>query len=148
MSVHQWLNAWGSEFCVYSPVAKLYFSGWFKVELYRMVRQLHLRTQGDQESSSAHPDVIGDRCVFVTEDERRHVCCGEHLSRLTVRKITLLTFTFFLWITEKIRKRAYYYLTTKLTPQANKKWVHRFRFLSGPSKPNFPNFHRAEAQSG
>ena len=32
-----------------------------------MVRQLHLRTQGGQESSAAHPDVIGDRCVCETE---------------------------------------------------------------------------------
>lgn len=31
-----------------------------------MVRQLHLRTQGDQESSLAHPDVVGDRFVFNT----------------------------------------------------------------------------------
>lgn len=52
---------------LYCHVTKLYFSVSFKVELYRMVRQLHLRTQGDQESSSAHPDIIGDRCVFVTE---------------------------------------------------------------------------------
>ncbi|XP_034424599.1 protein O-GlcNAcase isoform X1 [Hippoglossus hippoglossus] len=51
-----------------------------KVELYRMVRQLHLRTQGGQESSCAHPDIIGDRCLgpclalcpeysFILEDE-------------------------------------------------------------------------------
>lgn len=32
-----------------------------------MVRQLHLRTQGGQESSAAHPDVIGDRCVYEQE---------------------------------------------------------------------------------
>ncbi|KAM6949291.1 protein O-GlcNAcase [Aplochiton taeniatus] len=32
-----------------------------KVQLYRMVRQL--RAQGVPESSPAHPDVIGDRCV-------------------------------------------------------------------------------------
>lgn len=34
-----------------------------------MVRQLHLRTQGGHESSAAHPDVIGDRCVFEREKE-------------------------------------------------------------------------------
>lgn len=48
---------------VYRHAISLSFSVFVKVELYRMVRQLHLRTQGGQESSSAHPDVIGDRCV-------------------------------------------------------------------------------------
>jgi len=30
-----------------------------------MVRQFHLRTQGVQESSTPHPDVIGDRFVSI-----------------------------------------------------------------------------------
>ncbi|XP_056156648.1 protein O-GlcNAcase [Lampris incognitus] len=65
-----------------------------KVELYRMVRQLHLRTQGGQESSNAHPDVIGDRCLgpclalspeysFILEDELG--VCGCVLGILDVR---------------------------------------------------------------
>lgn len=64
-----------------------------------MVRQLHLRTQGDQESSSAHPDVIGDRCVFVTEEGGGDMFVVENIfpnSIQTVRKITLLTFPFFI----------------------------------------------------
>lgn len=36
-----------------------------KVELYRMVRQFHLRTQGGHDSSASHPDIIGDRCVSI-----------------------------------------------------------------------------------
>lgn len=55
---------------VYRHALSLSFPMSFKVELYRMVRQLHLRTQGGQESSSAHPDVIGDRCVFEKEIKR------------------------------------------------------------------------------
>ncbi|KAF7229846.1 protein O-GlcNAcase isoform X1 [Nothobranchius furzeri] len=66
------------------PTSRLYnirpYHSKDKVELYRMVRQLHLRTQGGQESSTAHPDVIGDRCLgpclalspeysFILEDE-------------------------------------------------------------------------------
>ncbi|CAN9509452.1 unnamed protein product [Ophioblennius macclurei] len=66
------------------PTSRLYnvrpYHSKDKVELYRMVRQLHLRTQGGQESSIAHPDIIGDRCLgpclalcpeysFVLEDE-------------------------------------------------------------------------------
>ncbi|XP_005950142.1 protein O-GlcNAcase [Haplochromis burtoni] len=65
-----------------------------KVELYRMVRQLHLRTQGGPESSAAHPDVIGDRCLgpclalcpeysFILEDELG--VCGCVLGILDVR---------------------------------------------------------------
>ncbi|KAK2862764.1 hypothetical protein Q5P01_002297 [Channa striata] len=66
------------------PTSRLYnirpYHSKDKVELYRMIRQLHLRTQGGQESSAAHPDVIGDRCLgpclalcpdysFILEDE-------------------------------------------------------------------------------
>ncbi|XP_075890208.1 protein O-GlcNAcase [Nelusetta ayraudi] len=80
------------------PTSRLYnirpYHSKDKVELYRMVRQLHLRTQGDQESSSAHPDVIGDRCLgpclalcpdysFVLEDELG--ACGCVLGILDVR---------------------------------------------------------------
>ncbi|KAK5848543.1 hypothetical protein PBY51_006148 [Eleginops maclovinus] len=65
-----------------------------KLELYRMVRQLHLRTQGGQESSAVHPDVIGDRCLgpclalspeycFILEDELG--VCGCVLGILDVR---------------------------------------------------------------
>ncbi|KAJ4949517.1 hypothetical protein JOQ06_021028 [Pogonophryne albipinna] len=65
-----------------------------KLELYRMVRQLHLRTQGVQESSALHPDVIGDRCLgpclvlspeycFILEDELG--VCGCVLGILDVR---------------------------------------------------------------
>ncbi|KAG8006256.1 Protein O-GlcNAcase [Nibea albiflora] len=64
------------------------------LELYRMVRQLHLRTQGGQESSIAHPDIIGDRCLgpclalcpeysFILEDELG--VCGCVLGILDVR---------------------------------------------------------------
>lgn len=35
-----------------------------QVELYRMVRQFHLRTQGGHETSTSHPDIIGDRWVI------------------------------------------------------------------------------------
>lgn len=42
-----------------------------QVELYRMVRQLHIRTQGGQESSMAHPDIIGDRYMFEREKSWR-----------------------------------------------------------------------------
>ncbi|CAB1424575.1 unnamed protein product [Pleuronectes platessa] len=66
------------------PTSRLYnvrpYHSKDKVELYRMVRQLHLRTQGGQESTCAHPDIIGDRCLgpclalcpeysFILEDE-------------------------------------------------------------------------------
>ncbi|XP_058480951.1 protein O-GlcNAcase isoform X1 [Solea solea] len=66
------------------PTSRLYnirpYHGKDKMELYRMVRQLHLRTQGGQESNFAHPDVVGDRCLgpclamcpeysFILEDE-------------------------------------------------------------------------------
>ncbi|XP_035481634.1 protein O-GlcNAcase [Scophthalmus maximus] len=66
------------------PTSRLYnirpYHNKDKLELYRMVRQLHLRTQGGQESSFAHPDVVGDRCLgpclalcpeysFILEDE-------------------------------------------------------------------------------
>ncbi|XP_067381199.1 protein O-GlcNAcase isoform X3 [Channa argus] len=66
------------------PTSRLYnirpYHSKDKVELYRMIRQLHLRTQGGQESSASHPDVIGDRCLgpclalcpdysFILEDE-------------------------------------------------------------------------------
>ncbi|KAF3697618.1 Protein O-GlcNAcase [Channa argus] len=53
------------------PTSRLYnirpYHSKDKVELYRMIRQLHLRTQGGQESSASHPDVIGDS--FILEDE-------------------------------------------------------------------------------
>ncbi|XP_070785948.1 protein O-GlcNAcase [Enoplosus armatus] len=80
------------------PTSRLYdirpYHSKDKVELYRMVRQLHLRTQGGQESSSAHPDVIGDRCLgpclalcpeysFILEDELG--VCGCVLGILDVR---------------------------------------------------------------
>ncbi|TMS02219.1 Protein O-GlcNAcase [Larimichthys crocea] len=69
-------------------------SGEVQLELYRMVRQLHLRTQGGQESSIAHPDIIGDRCLgpclalcpeysFILEDELG--VCGCVLGILDVR---------------------------------------------------------------
>ncbi|XP_047424594.1 protein O-GlcNAcase [Mugil cephalus] len=80
------------------PTSRLYnvrpYHGKDKVELYRMVRQLHLRTQGGQESSTAHPDVVGDRCLgpclalcpeytFILEDELG--VCGCVLGVLDVR---------------------------------------------------------------
>ncbi|TNN50498.1 Protein O-GlcNAcase [Liparis tanakae] len=69
-------------------------SGEVQLELYRMVRQLHLRTQGGQESSVAHPDVVGDRCFgpclalcpeycFILEDELG--VCGCVLGIVDVR---------------------------------------------------------------
>lgn len=48
----------GNPFCVH-----------VKVELYRMVRQFHLRTQGGHESSASHPDIVGDRCVGASESK-------------------------------------------------------------------------------
>uniref|UniRef100_A0A8C9ZYS2 Si:dkey-183c6.8 n=1 Tax=Sander lucioperca TaxID=283035 RepID=A0A8C9ZYS2_SANLU len=59
-----------------------------------MVRQLHLRTQGGQESSASHPDIVGDRCLgpclalcpeycFILEDELG--ACGCVLGILDVR---------------------------------------------------------------
>ncbi|XP_033992632.1 protein O-GlcNAcase [Trematomus bernacchii] len=80
------------------PTSRLYnirpYHGKDKLELYRMVRQLHLRTQGVQESSALHPDVIGDRCLgpclvlspeycFILEDELG--VCGCVLGILDVR---------------------------------------------------------------
>ncbi|KAM9717181.1 protein O-GlcNAcase [Menidia menidia] len=80
------------------PTSRLYnirpYHSKDKVELYRMVRQFHLRTQGGQESSTAHPDVIGDRCLgpclalspeysFILEDELG--VCGCVLGILDVR---------------------------------------------------------------
>ncbi|XP_074480818.1 protein O-GlcNAcase isoform X2 [Sebastes fasciatus] len=80
------------------PTSRLYnirpYHGKDKLELYRMVRQLHLRTQGGQESSVAHPDVVGDRCLgpclalcpeycFILEDELG--VCGCMLGILEVR---------------------------------------------------------------
>ncbi|KAM7377501.1 hypothetical protein PAMA_014012 [Pampus argenteus] len=80
------------------PTSRLYnirpYHSKDKVELYRMVRQLHLRTQGGQESSVAHPDVVGDRCLgpclalcpeysFILEDELG--VCGCVLGILDVR---------------------------------------------------------------
>ncbi|XP_047242773.1 protein O-GlcNAcase [Girardinichthys multiradiatus] len=80
------------------PTSRLYnirpYHSKDKVELYRMVRQLHLRTQGGQESTMAHPDVIGDRCLgpclalspeycFILEDELG--ICGCVLGIVDVR---------------------------------------------------------------
>ncbi|XP_064198090.1 protein O-GlcNAcase [Anguilla rostrata] len=68
-----------------------------KVELYRMVRQLHLKTQGKQDSAQPHPDLIGDRYLgaslalcpeysFVLEDELG--VCGGALGVLDVRSFS------------------------------------------------------------
>ncbi|KAM4537405.1 protein O-GlcNAcase [Odontesthes bonariensis] len=80
------------------PTSRLYnirpYHSKDKVELYRMVRQFHLRTQGGQESSIAHPDVVGDRCLgpclalspeysFILEDELG--VCGCVLGIVDVR---------------------------------------------------------------
>uniref|UniRef100_UPI0037E907A8 protein O-GlcNAcase isoform X2 n=1 Tax=Semicossyphus pulcher TaxID=241346 RepID=UPI0037E907A8 len=80
------------------PTSRLYnirpYHNKDKVELYRMVRQLQFRTQDGQESSTAHPDVIGDRCLgpclalcpeysFTLEDELS--VCGCVLGILDVR---------------------------------------------------------------
>ncbi|KAJ0055853.1 hypothetical protein NL108_013803, partial [Boleophthalmus pectinirostris] len=82
------------------PTSRLYnirpYHSKDKVELYRMVRQLHLRTQASQESS-AHPDLIGDRCLgaclalcpeysFILEDELG--VCGCVLGVLDVRSFS------------------------------------------------------------
>lgn len=82
------------------PTSRLYnirpYHSKDKVELYRMVRQLHLRAQAGQESS-AHPDLIGDRCLgaclalcpeysFILEDELGVVGCV--LGVLDVRSFT------------------------------------------------------------
>uniref|UniRef100_A0A4W5PA89 protein O-GlcNAcase n=1 Tax=Hucho hucho TaxID=62062 RepID=A0A4W5PA89_9TELE len=49
------------------PTSRLYnirpYHNKDKVELYRMVRQLQQRAQGSPDSSPAHPDLIGDRCL-------------------------------------------------------------------------------------
>ncbi|XP_053717046.1 protein O-GlcNAcase [Synchiropus splendidus] len=80
------------------PTSRLYnirpYHSKDKVELYRMVRQLHLRTQGGPESGTTHPDIIGDRCLgpclalcpeysFILEDELG--VCGCVLGVLDVR---------------------------------------------------------------
>uniref|UniRef100_A0A3Q3X924 protein O-GlcNAcase n=1 Tax=Mola mola TaxID=94237 RepID=A0A3Q3X924_MOLML len=80
------------------PTSRLYnirpYHSKDKVELYRMVHQLHLRTRGAQESSAAHPDIVGDRCLgpclalcpeysFILEDELG--VCGCVLGVLDVR---------------------------------------------------------------
>lgn len=82
------------------PTSRLYnirpYHSKDKVELYRMVRQLHLRAQAGQEYS-AHPDLIGDRCLgaylalcpeysFILEDELGVVGCV--LGLLDVRSFT------------------------------------------------------------
>ncbi|KAM9832967.1 protein O-GlcNAcase [Syngnathus typhle] len=66
------------------PTSRLYnirpYHSKDKVELYRMVRQLHIRSQCGQDFSASHPDVVGDRCLgpclalcpeysFILEDE-------------------------------------------------------------------------------
>ncbi|KAI1888619.1 hypothetical protein AGOR_G00187020 [Albula goreensis] len=59
-----------------------------KVELYRMVRQLHLKSQGKQDSIPPHPDLIGDRFLgallalcpeysLVLEDELGEAISGQ-----------------------------------------------------------------------
>nr|XP_061816114.1 protein O-GlcNAcase-like isoform X2 [Nerophis lumbriciformis] len=80
------------------PTSRLYnirpYHSKDKVELYRMVRQLHLRSQCVPESSASHPDVVGDRCLgpclalcpeysFILEDELG--VCGCILGILDVR---------------------------------------------------------------
>uniref|UniRef100_A0A8C1BQM0 protein O-GlcNAcase n=1 Tax=Cyprinus carpio carpio TaxID=630221 RepID=A0A8C1BQM0_CYPCA len=49
------------------PTSRLYnirpFQQKDKVELYRMVRQLHQRGKGGQDAVISHPDFIGDRCL-------------------------------------------------------------------------------------
>nr|XP_040037613.1 protein O-GlcNAcase [Gasterosteus aculeatus aculeatus] len=80
------------------PTSRLYnirpYHSKDKLEMYRMVRQLHLRNQGGQESSVAHPDIVGDRCFgpclalcpeycFILEDELG--VCGCVLGILDVR---------------------------------------------------------------
>ncbi|XP_036406981.1 protein O-GlcNAcase [Megalops cyprinoides] len=80
------------------PTSRLYnirpFQHKDKVELYRMVRQLHLQAQGKPDSSQPHPDLIGDRYLgaslalcpeysFVLEDEMG--VCGCVLGVLDVR---------------------------------------------------------------
>ncbi|XP_031414077.1 protein O-GlcNAcase [Clupea harengus] len=80
------------------PSARLYnirpFHSKDKVELYRMVRQLHQRSRGQPDLSVIHPDFFGDRCLgaalalcpeysFVLEDELG--VCGCVLGILDVR---------------------------------------------------------------
>ncbi|XP_016890069.1 protein O-GlcNAcase isoform X2 [Cynoglossus semilaevis] len=80
------------------PTSRLYnirpYHSRDKMELYRMVRQLQLRIKGGPESSFAHPDVVGDRCLgpclamcpeysFILEDELG--VCGCVLGILDVR---------------------------------------------------------------
>ncbi|XP_017565750.1 protein O-GlcNAcase isoform X1 [Pygocentrus nattereri] len=80
------------------PTSRLYnirpFQHKDKVELYRMVRQLHQRARGAQDSAVVHPDFIGDRCLgaslalcpeysFVLEDELG--VCGCAVGILDVR---------------------------------------------------------------
>ncbi|XP_017212504.1 protein O-GlcNAcase [Danio rerio] len=49
------------------PTSRLYnirpFLQKDKVELYRMVHQLHQRGKGGQDAAFCHPDLIGDRCL-------------------------------------------------------------------------------------
>lgn len=54
-----------------------------------MVRQLHLRTQGGPESSAAHPDVIGDRCVCVGERKETQSGNVQRFVNYCVKSITL-----------------------------------------------------------
>ncbi|XP_077355757.1 protein O-GlcNAcase [Festucalex cinctus] len=80
------------------PTSRLYnirpYHSKDKVELYRMVRQLHLRSHCGQDSGASHPDVVGDRCLgpclalcpeysFILEDELG--VCGCILGILDVR---------------------------------------------------------------
>ncbi|XP_034532920.1 protein O-GlcNAcase isoform X2 [Notolabrus celidotus] len=80
------------------PTSRLYnirpFQSKDKVELYRIVRQLYIRSQHGQESIVIHPDVVGDRCLgpclalcpeysFTLEDELG--VCGCVLGILDVR---------------------------------------------------------------
>lgn len=69
-----------------------------------MVRQLHLRTQGGQESSVAHPDVIGDRCVFKREKEwgNKVINCNKNNSKTLWQWI-------FLFLSIDVSGRAWHY---------------------------------------
>ncbi|XP_077598414.1 protein O-GlcNAcase [Stigmatopora nigra] len=80
------------------PTSRLYnirpYHSKDKVELYRMVRQLHLRSHCAKESGTSHPDIVGDRCLgpclalcpeysFILEDELG--VCGCILGIMDVR---------------------------------------------------------------
>ncbi|MFT7797441.1 protein O-GlcNAcase-like [Arapaima gigas] len=83
------------------PTSRLYnirpFQHKDKVELYRLARQLHLKTQSKSDTALPHPDLVGDRylgaCLalcpeysFVLEDELG--LCGCALGILDVRSFS------------------------------------------------------------